>query len=962
MADAVVSLLLEKLVTFLMNEGRQLIEFEDKLDEIRKEFQYMQNYVKDADRVKRRDRTETLKLIMNDVRELTYDAEEIIADCQLLSQKKKQGRASSSFSPTLLKSRYVLGKKLKDLNKRIKEVKQNMVSYLATVPVHGRKEVSENIPLTHPILMTEDSIVGLEDESRRIINSLLAKNEHFKVFGIVGIGGIGKTTLAQKIFKSKIIETKFKHLIFVTVSQSFRFDELLRKMLSKVGIADGLLHGKGVDDLLEILKNELDGKYLIILDDVWGVDEGQWWYSMASALPKGNGGCVMVTTRNEEVARYMGATYEHICHADILSEENSWSLFCKIAFAMNGGISPNGELEKCGKEIVVACRGLPLTIRTVGGMMLAKGDSIIEWERMSKNLKQEMATSKKLDELVISRLELSYEELPTNVRPCLFCLAVYPEDFGPSSSRIIDMWIAEGFVWGRRDKTASEMGEECLNEMCNRCLISKDEEEQFGNGLVLYKMHDAVREMLIKIATEENFFSLNQRDGHMASKLSRRVVMHENVSEESIENNSARLRTLVAFETESKVMSPCLEADLKKLRRLRTLYLLLSHEIDVTVKSTKWLSGIGSLRHLVYLHLQNIDALTTLPDSIGNLRHLQILNIIRCCNLESLPPSITKLEKLIVLTVCGCEKIECLPEGLGKLSNLEQFTCVKSNNFDVANSWMSLTELKNLRKLRLLSVEISEEEQVGEKEWTTLQMPESLQILYLTFPGVTPACAAGIARKMDRPFHHPLQYLKELYLDCYPGESTPTWLSPTSLPYLSYLRIAMGRIKNIGEGFFAEGAAWKVETLVLLCLEEFEEDWEIIERAMPCLKLAHVQDCPKLGYTEEAFQPGRYGWRTWKKHIRVGVELVSCGVSSWASGLQAISLVPPDVYLLLHGSKFKRAFNQQNNIGKRGLQPAGGNGGSHGNMLSHLRLMSSNSYNATRGRRYAPFYALSLSN
>ncbi|KAL5979645.1 hypothetical protein ACLOJK_019556 [Asimina triloba] len=396
MADAAVSILLEKLVTFLIDEGRQLLEFEDRFDEIRNELQFLQKYLEDVERVKRRDRTETLKLVMTNVRELIYDVEEIIADYQLLSQKKKQGWASCSLSPALSKSRYVLGRKLKEVHKRIKEVKQNMISYLATVPAHRRNEVGEDIPLTYPVLMTEDRMVGLEDESRKIIDWLLVKNEYFlKVVGIVGMGGIGKTTMAQMIFKNRIIQTNFKHFIFVTVSQSFRFDELLKKMLNKLGVADELLRGKGVDDLLEVLKNKLDGEYLIVLDDVWGLNEGQWWESLLSSLPNVKGGRVMVTTRIEEVARSMGVIDEHIYHAKFLSDENSWSLFCKVAFARNCGISPNAELEMHGKDIVAQCGGLPLTIKTVGGMMLGKGDSVIEWERISKHLKEEMTDSKK---------------------------------------------------------------------------------------------------------------------------------------------------------------------------------------------------------------------------------------------------------------------------------------------------------------------------------------------------------------------------------------------------------------------------------------------------------------------------------------------------------------------------------------------------------------------------------------
>ncbi|KAL5993747.1 hypothetical protein ACLOJK_041005 [Asimina triloba] len=851
MADAVVSILFEKLVTFLIDEGRQLLEFEDRFDEIRKELQYLQNYLKDVERVKRRDRTETLKQVMTDVRELIYDVEEIIADYQLLSQKKKQGWASSSLFHTLSKSRYDLGRKLKDVHKRIKEVKQNMKTYLATVPAHGRNEVGEDIPLTYPILMTEDRMVGLEDESRKIIDRLLLKNEYsLKVVGIVGMGGIGKTTLAQKIFKNRIIQTNFKHSIFVTVSQSFRFDDLLKNMLKKLGAAAELLRGKGVDDLLEDLKNKLDGEYLIVLDDVWGLNEGQWWESLSSALPNVKGGCVMVTTRNEEVARSMGAIEEHIYHAKILSDENSWSLFCRVAFARNGGNCPNAEFEMHGRDIVKQCGGLPLTIKTVGGMMMGKGDSINEWERISKHLKEEMTDSKK-DDVVISRLELSYEELPMHLRPCLLRFAMYPEDYELERALLIGTWIAEGFVWGRRGKTALQIGEECLNELRNRFLILTDGEKFFE----VHKVHDAVREMLIKIAKEESFFSMHHRD-----KLSRRVIIYENMPQEIIENNnSSRLRTLLAV-VDAETVSPILKANLHKFQRLRMLHLELASATNTveSVAFSKWLKGIGSLHHLVYLHLQRVYALTALPDSIGDLRNLQWLAIIHCRNLKSLPSSITRLEKLTFLNVRGCEPMERGPKGLGKLPNLV--------DLHVSNPCMSLSDLKQSKKLRRLYMQISEEEQVGEEECNVLQIPESLQLLWLWFlPNVSLANAAGIVRKIDSPLCHPLQRLQHLSLFHYPGENMPAWLSPASLPNLRSLTIFYGRIKKLCPEFFFE---WKVETLRLSYLLELEEDWANIERVMPFLKSAFVRNCPKLKYSEEAFQPRPYGVMAWKKYIR----------------------------------------------------------------------------------------------
>ncbi|KAL5979146.1 hypothetical protein ACLOJK_019043 [Asimina triloba] len=225
----------------------------------------------------------------------------------------------------------------------------------------------------------------------------------------------------------------------------------------------------------------------------------------------------------------------------------------------------------------------------------------------------------------------------------------------------------------------------------------------------------------------------------------------------------------------------------------------------------------------------------------------------------------TQSEKLSVLHLGGCKSIECFPKGLGKLPNLEHLACIMGSDEDVPDSWLSLSDLKQLKKLRRLAMEIGEEEQVGEEGSNVLQIPESLQLLCLCFhDGVNLANAAGIARKVDRPLCHPLQRLQHLLLFYYPGENMPAWLSPASLPNLRYLAIG-GRIKKLGPGFFF--FEWKVETLVLIGLEELVEDWANIERVMPFLKRAVVLDCPKLKYSEEAFQCRPHGGMTWKKYI-----------------------------------------------------------------------------------------------
>lgn len=509
---------------------------------------------------------------------------------------------------------------------------------------------------------------------------------------------------------------------------------------------------------------------------------------MKSALAqRDDGSCVIVTTRSEQVARSMGANMTQILHLQLLSEEDSWLLFYKIAFANEGGQCVNVEIEQIGKEIVAQCHNLPLTIKVVGGMMREKELSYSEWKKAFAHLKEELAAHNK-DKLVLSTLQLSYENLPVHLKPCMLCFAAFPEDFEIDFVDVIFWWIGEGFVRGRDGKTALEIGEENWTELINRGLLLGSRMDDFEKQFSKCRVHDMVRDMIVQIAKEENFMGLDEKSNPLLSIQpslniqSRRLCVMKTTTNGLFFSKDVskllQLRTLICENSRGSEFIPILY----KLKWLRVLVIKINETYE---EKGEWWSGIGSFPHLIYLRIEN-SRLERLPDSIQNLRNLQVLLLWGCRNLKTLPIQITSLEKLTVFRVWDSPALECYPVQIGKLSNLQILGwpfCSK------VEEGCRMSELQNLTQLRDLNIEIDLKDGIREEELHVMSQLKQLKIPRIEFmrSNSSDEELEQLLGKVDYDLSSPCHQLEELHICFFPGERTPAWLNPTTLPNLRFL-------------------------------------------------------------------------------------------------------------------------------------------------------------------------------
>ncbi|KAJ4822967.1 hypothetical protein Tsubulata_000331 [Turnera subulata] len=825
MVDAVVSVFLERLLNTLAEEGRILNEFRDQFEKLQNELQLMQCFLKDADKQKRKN--QTLRGIMTNLRELIYEAEDILADCKLQSMEGNQSSATwlACIYSSKLQFQYQTGKRLKEINEKITGIKQNILSYLSPSMTNETGRIDANIdqmPRWSSPVYDHTLVVGLEGDTKKIKDWLFKADAVIQEIGIVGMGGLGKTTIAQKVFNDREMEDWFERRMWVSVSQTFSEEQIMRSILRSLGDASV---GDDRGELLRKINQYLLGKrYLIVMDDVWSLDLS-WWYKIYEGLPKGNGSSIIITTRNEEVAKRMRVTEERLHRPKFLDKDDSWLLFRKIAFAASGGECINSDFEIVGKEIVQKCKGLPLAIKAIGGLLLYKSH-YREWRRIADNFRDELAEN---DDSVMASLQLSYDELPAYLKSCFLSFSLYPEDCVITKQQLVHWWIGEGFV-PLRNRPSTEGGEDCFSGLTNRCLVEVVE-KTYNGSIYSCKIHDMVRDLVITRAENDGFFKTDKGSRHLG--------INGYIDGKQLMNNH-KLRALLSTTKTGEVnkITSRVTGKLSECRYLRVLDLCKS-AFEMPISGL--LCQVGSLQHLTYLSLSNTHPLIELPSSLKKLNNLQILDVSYCQSLKSVPSYLMNFKKLRILDASHCGSLEYFPKGLGRLSNLEVLL-----GFRPARSSQSegcrIAELKNLTRLRTLGLHFKRDDEIGDDEVNALVNLQELQFLTIS---CFDSHGDGLVDKLDKLC--PPRELHELCLQFYTGKVTPVWLNPISLHMLRYLSISSGNLEKLHPSFWGEAnAVWRIEGLMLESLSDLQMKWEMVQQAMPSLRIVNASWCPEL--------------------------------------------------------------------------------------------------------------------
>ena len=403
MADGAVNFLLEKLTTILVQKASLLGEAQGEIDEIKLELESMRSFLRDAER--RKERSESVETWVRQVREVAYEIEDIVDEFLHHKERCWHGDGLKGFVqgvvnlPKDMTARHQISSKLQKLKAKVHEVSERSKRY-------GFDEINEGRRLGAacdrwgelPIFADEDELVGMEENTQKMLEWLEEDEPHRTIFSIVGMGGLGKTTLVTKVYEK--VKRDFDCWAWISVSQTNGSGELLRSMIKefleiKQVMVPSNLGSMNYMQLVRMLTDYLHPKrYVVVLDDVWSID---LWSQIRGVFPNyRNGSRIILTTRNENVDASVGIGNQ-IHRLQPLQDTDAWALFCKKAFWNDLGHSCPRELEPLARAIMKKCEGLPLAIVAVGGLVCSRNKTVAEWKKVYESINWQLSHNPMLE-------------------------------------------------------------------------------------------------------------------------------------------------------------------------------------------------------------------------------------------------------------------------------------------------------------------------------------------------------------------------------------------------------------------------------------------------------------------------------------------------------------------------------------------------------------------------------------
>ncbi|KAF9688745.1 hypothetical protein SADUNF_Sadunf01G0020000 [Salix dunnii] len=844
--------------------------FQKELVKWRRTLQMLQAVLNEAEEKQLTD--QTVRLWLHDLRDLAYDVEDILDEfaTEALQPKLMAGdQASTSKVQQLVTANFTrLNPSCVKFHGRMRCKIRGITCRLNDTCDQAAKlglQRSPQGPSTNLWRRTQSTCLpngagffGRDEDKKKILELVLQKatrhDANFDVVPIVGMGGAGKTTLAQVVYNHKAAY-HFSPKVWVCVSTEFDVMRISKAILEAVTYKPCEL--KEFNQVQVKLRETLSAKrFLLVLDDVWNKNYGLWEALKSPFAAGAPGSKIIVTTRCIDVALTIGTVAYH--KLELLLEDDIWSVFVKHALK-DGDAGENLGLVR--KKVVQKCCGLPLAARTLGGLLRSKPRD--EWEKILDrklwNLPDESD--------ILPVLRLSYHHLPPHLKRCFVYCAVIPKGYEFEEEELVLLWMAEGLIQPNDDsRQLEELGGEYFRELVSRSIFQVS-----TNDRSLYVMNDLVNDLARWAAGETYFGSEDELEDHLQPERSRHSSYtrddYDGIKKFEAFHKTKRLRTFLPFRHgETSYITNNVVGLLPNLKSLRVLSLS-GYNISELPNS------IGELKLLRYLDLSS-TMIRSLPESTGSLYNLQTLILRDCSYLTKWPSKMGNLINLCYLDITDVYLISEMPLGIKNLKRLR-----KLSDFAVSRKiGHGIEELKDLNSLRgkLCISRLENAVDPRRARQANLQEKQDLETLVLKWSSDITDSRDERIEKDVLGMLQPHQGLKELTINSYSATEFPSWVGDpcfsnmvllslencencTSLPALGLLKslkdlaiTGMSGLQSIGCDIYGEGCSNPFPSLETLYFKDMPgwKHWHTYDEeqveVFPRLRKLSILNCSQV--------------------------------------------------------------------------------------------------------------------